>query len=662
MLHNRSMMPVLGGWVVWVHLLSLLVIRPPEPPAAPLRPLVSFVDFDETYDCDSELGPNQLVRLEAELSEPFDRDIVIPVKAIPGSAKSTIDFLADPDAAVVFKAGQTRGRIRSRDGLADVTIQGADSGGEPVQFRLELQGTNDVVTAADPRGYRSVRIPRMREERSPSPSKLTSADFTERLATVLERELPDQVFTVRAEMPAPKDTDLHFALWRGVGERAARIAEFSTILRQGATDASIRLADKLSPADLKRLGLADDSVPGLDEYYELRLDARPPLIAKDPGCISVVAKDDDQRVTVSQILEDERGNRVRRIEPGKPYWVVPVLSGTLETPCHVQPVIDGKSIPPGGVIPPGKIRDPRFGPFTAKDDRESLPIEVTAAPQRLPACGKCGSGGESCALCKPSSTACRSCSGRPGGCSACNHGAGACASCFGRPGGCLACGFGRHVCGACSGRPGGCGACGGQADGACVASAESQSVPVGSPVPGDFLMLLVNSQRLHEPGAGITEQTMTAIEGEKAYKDAVLLVDEVGERELKAGGPPPEAANTFRPFREEGDNLAGQAEKIASTVARKRDTAENPDLRAIVIWPERELSSSSDLSALKTLARPENGPISILCPDADPTVARRIAAELAPTSGGKGRVTVRCPKTPELKHHIRDIIDSGKAP
>ena len=658
------MMPVLGGWVVWVHLLSLLVLRPPEPPPAPLRPLVSFVEFDETYDCDAGRGPNQLVGLEAELSEPFDREIVIPVKVIPGTAKPGRNFLADADAAVLFKAGETRGRIRARDGLADITIEGGSPEGEAVQFRLELQGTSDVVTAADPRGYRAVQIPGMQGEPTSPPSKLTTTDFTEQFVTVLERELANQVFTVRAEMPAPKDTDLHFALWRGVGDKAAPITEFSTVLRQGSTDATVRLADKLSAEDLRKLGLADDHIAGPDEHYELRLDARPPLIAAgDPCCISVVAKDDDDRVTISQIIEDDRGNRIRRIEPRVPYWVVPVLSGTLETPCHVQPVIDGKSIPPGAVIPAGMLREPRFGPFTTEDGRQNLPIEIAAIPQRRPVCGKCSSSGDSCLHCKPHSKACRSCSGRPGGCAACKHGTGACPTCYGRPGGCLACGFGRGVCGACNGRPGGCGACGGQRGGGeCVASNGSQEFPVGSPVPGDFLMLLVNSQRLHEPGDRIAEQAVAAIKGENVYKDAVLLVDEKGERELTTEGPPPEAAKTFRPFREEGDDLPGQIQRIVTTVSKKRDTAANPNFRAIVIWPERELSSASDLSALKALAQSDTGPLSILCPDADPAMARHIAKAIAPEDGAAGRITVRCPKSPELTDHIHDIIHAGNSP
>jgi hypothetical protein len=662
MLHGRSMMPIFGGWVMWVHLLSLLALMHRDPPPPPLRPLVSFVDCDRTYECDPEAGPNALSGVEAELSESFDHDIVIPLKAIAGSAKPGRNYAADLDAAVVFKAGQTRGRIRDRDGLADVIIEGGNAGGEPVQFRLELQGTSEVVTAADPQGYREIRIAGAEMDPLRPETRLTKADFTEQFVPVFERELVGQAFTVRAEMPAPKDTDLHFELWRGIGDVAKSVTKFSTVLRQGATDAVVRLADKIPPDELLRLGLADDRIPGPDEYYELRLDARPPLIAAgDPCSIAVLAKDDDEPVTISQILEDEQGKRIRHIEPGVPYWVVPVLSGTLESPCHVQLVIDGKSIPPGGVIPAGLLREPRFGPFTTDDGREALSVEVEAAPRWGPLCESCNVNGDKCPGCKPAAKPCPNCRDRSGGCATCNHGAGTCKMCSGRPGGCLGCGFGRGVCGACKGRPGGCSACGGRAGGGCVARVGPWDVPVGPAVPGDFLLLLVNNQRLHEPGDRITERTMAAIKGEKeCYKNAVVLVNEQDEQELKPDGPPPDAARSFRPFKEGSDDLQGQAQRIVKTLSKKRDIAENPDPRAIVIWPERELSSASDLSALKTLAQSDTGPISILCPDADPAMARRLAKALEAGGGGSGRITIRCPKTPELKEHIQDIIQSGE--
>lgn len=663
MQHSRSILPVVGGWVVWVHLLSFLVIRPSEPKVAPLRPSVSFVDFDSTFECDPASGRNALSGVEAELSEPFDHDVVIPVKALAVTAKPVRDYSADKDAAIVFKAGQVRGRLRDRNGLADITIEGSETDDEPVTFRLELQGTSDVVTAPDPRAHRDVRILGNPDDEPKPDPRVTKIDFTDRFITVLERDLVRCPFTVRAEMPAPKDTDLHFELWRGIGDASARVTKFSTIMRQGATDATVCLADQLSADQLRRLGLADDSIPGADEYYELRLDARPPLIAAgDPCYAAVVAKDDDERVTISQILEDERGSEIRRIEPGVPYWIVPLLSGTLENPCNVQPVIDGKPIPPGGVIPAGLLRQPRFGPFTTDDTREQLPVEVAARPQRVPVCGRCSGEDETCSTCKPATGKCRSCAGRPGGCDACKNGAGACKACCGRPGGCLACGFGRGVCGACSGKGGGCGACGDKARSDCVASAGPRPVPVGPAVPGDFLMLLVNSPRLHEPDDNITERTVAAIKGAKAYKDAVLLVDEKGERELKPGSPPPEDAKAFRPFKQGSDDLSGQVQRIVATVAKKRDAAANPDFRTIVVWPERELSSAADLSALKGLMHSDAGAISILCPDADPTVARRLAKALGTPDGGSNKVTIRCPKTPELTEHIHDIIHAGDKP
>ncbi len=103
-------------------------------------------------------------------------------------------------------------------------------------------------------------------------------------------------------------------------------------------------------------------------------------------------------------------------------------------------------------------------------------------------------------------------------------------------------------------------------------------------------------------------------------------------------------------------------DRIATTVGEQRDLAENPGLRAIVIWPDRELTASSDLSVLKTLAESDTGPISILCPDGDPTMARTLENALESESGGDRKVTVRCPKTSELPSHIYDIIHAGGEP
>ena len=94
---SRSLLPVFGMWIVWVYLLSLVALRPlSDISPAPLRPSVRFVDADEIYKVDSDADPNGLQGVAAELSEPFDRVIEIPVTAIPVASTSEGVTQAEP--------------------------------------------------------------------------------------------------------------------------------------------------------------------------------------------------------------------------------------------------------------------------------------------------------------------------------------------------------------------------------------------------------------------------------------------------------------------------------------------------------------------------------------------------------------------------------------
>lgn len=199
---------------------------------------------------------------------------------------------------------------------------------------------------------------------------------------------------------------------------------------------------------------------------------------------------------------------------------------------------------------------------------------------------------------------------------------------------------------------------GGDGGGGPVSGSPDQQVGVGPPVPGDFLLVLVNNHRLHEPGDKVAENVVKAIKDEAAYKDAALVVNEHDDAALQAGGPPPDPEKAFKPFAKENENIDGQVDRLVKTIAQKRTNAANPNLRAVVVWPERELSSASSVEGLSKLVREAGGPISILCPDADPEKARRLATALNTEAGG-GQVTVRSPKTAELVEHIKDVIHGG---
>lgn len=173
------------------------------------------------------------------------------------------------------------------------------------------------------------------------------------------------------------------------------------------------------------------------------------------------------------------------------------------------------------------------------------------------------------------------------------------------------------------------------------------------------MIFLVNDQRLHEPGDVITDRVREAIRDRNPYKQGAIVINRDGkETLLTAKSAPPAADRAFEPFSLEGQDLGGQAERLVETIVRKRRNAENPDIRTLVVWPERELVSARTLDVFKALADDGRGPVSFLCPDADPERARELAAALVPEAGGAGQVTVRSPKSDELVEHIDDVLDA----
>ena len=178
------------------------------------------------------------------------------------------------------------------------------------------------------------------------------------------------------------------------------------------------------------------------------------------------------------------------------------------------------------------------------------------------------------------------------------------------------------------------------------------------------MIFLVNNQRLHEPGDVITEQVRGAIKERNPYKQGVIVINGDGKESLLTDKTdPPSAARSFEPFSRDKQDLGGQAAKVVETVTRKRKSAEKPNIRTLVIWPEREFVSASSLDVFKDLAQDGRGPISFLCPDADPERARELAAALTPAAGANAEITVRSPKSAELIEHIGDVLDTiGAAP
>jgi len=176
------------------------------------------------------------------------------------------------------------------------------------------------------------------------------------------------------------------------------------------------------------------------------------------------------------------------------------------------------------------------------------------------------------------------------------------------------------------------------------------------------MVFLVNNQRLHEPGDVITERVREAIKDRNPYKQGVFVINSDGKESLLTEkSDPPDVDRTFEPFSKEQQDLTGQAAKVVDIVSRKRKSAEKSDIRTLVIWPEREFVSASSLDVFKSLASDGHGPISFLCPDADPERARELAAALVPAAGIDAEITVRSPKSGELVEHIDDVLDTISA-
>jgi hypothetical protein len=182
----------------------------------------------------------------------------------------------------------------------------------------------------------------------------------------------------------------------------------------------------------------------------------------------------------------------------------------------------------------------------------------------------------------------------------------------------------------------------------------------GEPVPGDYMLIVVNNERLHDPDNRIVEQVRKALadESAKPYGNGAIILNPTDEDTLTPKGGGPDPAKVFQPFDKEGHDVAGQLKRIEEVVARKREAAANPDLRAVVVWPERDLAAESGI-------RPVQGadlkPMSILLPDARASYARDVERGLLPPGVLPGEVTVRAPGERELEAHLVNVIAEGDA-
>lgn len=182
----------------------------------------------------------------------------------------------------------------------------------------------------------------------------------------------------------------------------------------------------------------------------------------------------------------------------------------------------------------------------------------------------------------------------------------------------------------------------------------------GEPVPGDYMLIVVNNERLHEQGDGIVDQVRKALadESAKPYGNGAIIVNPTDEDSMTPEGGGPDPQKMFRPFEEQGHDVASQLARVEEVVARKREAAQKPDLRAVVVWPERDLAARQ---GVRPVAGEGLQPISVMLPDADASYARDIHRGLVPRDVAPGAVTVRAPKEAELRAHLTNVMSEGVA-
>jgi len=192
--------------------------------------------------------------------------------------------------------------------------------------------------------------------------------------------------------------------------------------------------------------------------------------------------------------------------------------------------------------------------------------------------------------------------------------------------------------------------------GCCKGQAGASGTAVcGEPIPGDYMLIVVNNERLHDPGDEIINEVRRALQDESAkpYGNGAIILNPEDEDVLTASSGGPNPTKMFKPFAEEGHSISGQLDRIEAVVARKREAAANPDLRAVVVWPDRSLAASA---GVRRVGGDAIRPMSILLPGADASYARSVERSLVASSVQESELTVRAPREDELLEHLTNVI------
>lgn len=580
MFGGQSIFSLFGWWVAWVYALSLalpLVLPKGSGPDDPrFRDWAAEVRFASNGFSLVESDVNGLLGLKAVLTEPAPIAMDVPVEVRPATAQEGSDYRVAPTGAtVLFEKGATEGALRLvQERGPDVAPIDDDVWKGPRSLRLRLLGNAKVVAAGDA-GLCTVTI----QDDEPAPKDLTPIRFVQSDVATTERGLAAVMIEAEAEAAVAQRTPVEFQLFRSGSDGRQSLGTFQRVLAPGDRRIALRLEDAMTDEERRRLGVADDDRPGLDEAYELEMLAPPPLYPADSGACRILASNDDMAPNTRVVYFDEQGREIPYLDP-KGSMTVELVGEPLETQSQYDLSIDGRDLPDGVVVPAGRRRG------------NLVPL------------GRCGLG-----------------------------------ACRGRR-----CGVGVKCRGGC---------CPGQ-------QGVNQRSLVGAPVPGDALVVLVNNERLHERGDRIVDHVKAALGKESIdlYDDSVVILNRDGEERMTAQSGQPDPAKAFRPFEHAGDDVAGQLKRIEEFVARKRESAAREDLRAVVIWPERDLAAGEGLQP----AGGGSAPISFLLPDADRASTHALRKGLVPNDAAPGSVTVRSPSARELENHLQNVLDHAAGP
>jgi hypothetical protein len=599
MFNSQSQFSTFGWWVGWVYLLSLagLVVVPAIKPLPPL-PAISFADRGITVT-EQDGTVIEEVTATVRLSKPADARLPVSIDYIDNSAKLGRDFdVQGSGKSICFEPGEQEkvirfGRPIASGAVRDVMIVGPTTKPAATEWVGDPEGVSFIVQLKGNAAIAPV------------------GDDGRLAVTILraDRRSPTQPrvgfaqLAVEANERALPELPIALTFDRPLPEPAA--VKLSLYRREGAERKLIERVEQTLKQGERGMSLKLSTLFSAQALAEHR-------VVDDPF------PEADERYELELMSSD--------VYPGDPLALMALNDDGDELKVQTVSVDGGRSV---------KITDNGPDWIDAADrwwrlwatlpdgERIDLGPARTGSSVQLPdhVYGKCNGRRIAYEVAHTETPA----------------GKGRCQ---------------KSDCKACPG--GGCpkGQCG---KGKCGAG----KALCGPAVPGDYLLIVVNNERLHEPGDSIVDSVRQALKDESArpYDNGAIIVNPKGQDGMTATAGGPVKDRMFQPFERAGEDVAAQLERVEQVIAEKREAAERPDLRAVVVWPERDLASGA---GLKEVDGADQQPVSFFFPAADPSFARNMR-KLVPPKAESGGVTVRAPHERELFEHLRNALRQARS-